>query len=364
METVTAPRLHPLGIGEMLDQAVRIYRSNFINFIGIIAIVQIPISVLNLILSLLTASSTAASLQNPIAPSDNPFEILGPGYLAGMGGSCILMIVSLLLVQGAATAALTRAVTDHYLGAQIGIASAYRKISNSWLRLAGAVLLAIICSLGLMIWLLIPCIGWVTGLGMTFFFLMVIFPLIAPIVVLERQTAFNSIRRAWDLARRRFWWVVGFTALLAIFGQIVVSGPATLMNLAIQFLTRDMVMSGDISTGLIIQTVVQSLVTLIFNLIYTPLQLTCMTLLYFDLRVRTEGFDLTLMAEGAQGEQIDISEIVAQAPPPETTSLVTGTEVGYFVLLSIGAAGVVAAMIAFGGGIGLLMAGGAGMFGP
>ncbi len=363
METVTVPKLRPLGIGEMLDQAIRIYRSNFIKFIAIMAIVQIPIHLLNLLLSLVTAESMAA-LQNPDLSATNPFEILGPGYFASVGGSCIMAIIALLLVQGAATAALTRGVTDHYLGAQTSIVDAYRKISGSWLGLAGTMLLAGICYLGLMIWFIVPCIGWVTGLGILSFFSMVIIPLIAPIFVLERQKATHSIRRAWDLARRRFWWTIGFVAMLALFGQIVITGPVILLNLAIQFLTSDMLTSGDMTTVLSVQTVLQSLVTLAFTLLYSPLQITCMTLLYFDLRVRTEGFDLTLLAEGAQDEPIEIAEVVAQAPPPETTPLVTGNEAARFVLLSIGAGLVSGVLIALGAALGLVAAGGVGMLGP
>ncbi len=371
METVTVPKLRPLGIGEMLDQAIRIYRSNFSKFIAIIAIVQIPIHVLNALSSLLLMSSPV--MQNPgttpsFTPGDNPFDMLGPGYFAGIGGTCIMSIISLLLIQGAARAALTRAVTDHYLGAQVGIVDAYRKIGPFWLRLAGTILLAGICIIMLMLWIFVPCVGWATGIGggigiLTFLW-MVIIPLIAPIIVLEQQSALNSIRRAWDLARRRFWWVIGFVALLALFGQIVISGPVTLVNIAVQFLTADMLTSGDMSTALIVQTVIQSLVTLAFTLLYMPLQLTCTTLLYFDLRVRTEGFDLTLLAEGTQDEPIEIAEIVAQAPPPETTSLVTGNEVARFVLLSIGAGLVFGVLMAIGAALGLVAAGGVGMLGP
>jgi hypothetical protein len=68
-----------------------------------------------------------------------------------------------------------------------------------------------------------------------------------------------------------------------------------------------------------------------------------MTLLYFDLRVRTEGFDLALLADSAMDEEANLEEIVTQPPPPTTSSLATQTELGYFVLLSLGAAAIFAA---------------------
>ncbi len=37
METQSLPSLRPLRLGELLDQAIRLYRRNFLTFIGIIA---------------------------------------------------------------------------------------------------------------------------------------------------------------------------------------------------------------------------------------------------------------------------------------------------------------------------------------
>lgn len=338
MTTDTLPKLRPLGMGQLLDQAIRLYRRNFLKFIGIIAVVQIPLTLLNLLTSLLTFGDMFARLQSPAPPQmADPFEVLGPRYFAGMGSTCILGIIGFVLIQGVATAALTQAVTDHYLGRSTSFLGAYRKIGRSWLRLVGAMVLAFISSIALFIWLLIPCIGWLTGIGFLTFFWLVITPLLAPIVVLERQRALHALRRAWDLARRRFWWVMGFVAILFVFNQLLVSGPSLLINLLFQFLTESFLRLENLSTTYVLQTVTQTLLTLITSLIYLPLQQTSITLMYFDLRVRTEGFDLALQAEGTSGVPIAIEELIAQAPPPERKGLVTWTELGYFVLISIGA---------------------------
>lgn len=338
MTTDTLPKLRPLGMGQLLDQAIRLYRRNFLKFIGIIAVVQIPLTLFNLLTSLLTFGDMFARLQSPGRPQmADPFEVLGPRYFAGMGSTCILGIIGFVLIQGVATAALTQAVTDHYLGRSTSFLGAYRKIGRSWLRLVGAMVLAFISSIALFIWLLIPCIGWLTGIGFLTFFWLVITPLLAPIVVLERQRALHALRRAWDLARRRFWWVMGFVAVLFVFNQLLVSGPSLLINLLFQFLTESFLRLENLSTTYVLQTVTQTLLTLITSLIYLPLQQTSITLMYFDLRVRTEGFDLALQAEGTSGVPIAIEELIAQAPPPERKGLVTWTELGYFVLISIGA---------------------------
>ncbi len=334
MTVATGPRLRPLGLGQLLDQAIRLYRRNFLKFIGIIAIVQIPLTLFQLLTSVLTVSSMFSQLDSESGFPSDPSDIFGPAYFAGIAGSLLVAVVSFVLVQGVATAALTRAVAGSYLGEPVGIMEAYRKIGRSWVSLIGALLLAGLIGLGLLLWFLVPCVGWLTGLGMLAFLSMVIIPLIAPTIVLEQQPAARSIRRAWDLARRRFWWVLGFVFILFVFAQIVITVPVTLVTYIFQFFIGGGPFDFS-TTQTVIQTVIQSLTQLTLSLLYFPLQLTAITLMYFDLRIRTEGFDLALLAASV-GEQTDLDAVTAEAPQPEQGNLITMTELGYFALIEIG----------------------------
>jgi hypothetical protein len=307
-------------MGELLDRALRLYRRNFLKFIGIIAVVQVPLSILSLLFSIMS-----------LTPAD-PYGGVSPVALGGVFGNLALGVLNFILVRGIATAALTQAVADEYLGEPIGFLEAYRRIGGKWGSIVGALLAAMLVNIMLVIWLIIPCIGWITGMGILMFFSAVIIPLTSPVIVIEEQSAFDGLRRAWDLTRRRFWRVVGFVALLMLFSLLVVSGPAALVTLFFQFSTDTFVPGSSISP-LTAQTVVQSLVSIFMSLLYTPLQLTAMNLLYFDLRVRTEGFDLALLAGEALGE---LEGAVQLSPPPETKTLVTWEELGHFALLSIG----------------------------
>jgi hypothetical protein len=320
----------------LLDQAIRLYRKNFLKFIGIIALVQVPLTIFQLVTSLVAFGDFFAEFENLNGrPPSDPFALFGPSYFIGIGVSLLVGIVGLILIQGVATAALTRAVAGSYLGESVGIIGSYRKISQTWLPLVIALLLALVLTIALIIWSMIPCVGWLTGLGLLAFFWAVIVPLIAPIVVLERQTAFGSIRRAWDLTRRRFWWVLGFIFILFLFSQLLITGPVALVSFLFQFVLGS---PFDVSSSqIILQSVIQSIVQLIFSLIYLPLQLTAITLLYFDLRIRTEGFDLTLLSENIEGVQDELVELAARAPQPEQGKLVTMAEMGYFALIELGA---------------------------
>jgi hypothetical protein len=195
-------------------------------------------------------------------------------------------------------------VADSYLGKKTGILDAYRGIGSTWLTLIAALLLVGIIIIVLVIWFLVPCIGWLTGLGMIVFMTAAVNPLVPPAVVLEKQAVIDAIRRAWSLARRRFWPLLGYVFILYLFSWIVVNGPAAIVNV---LLVQAFQSFGDSTMQLVITTIIQGLVQLVLALLYYPLQLTAFTLIYFDLRVRTEGFDIAVLTMETSGST-DLSE--------------------------------------------------------
>ena len=131
------PVLRALRLGELLDQAIRLYRRNFLTFIGIIAVVYVPLMILQ------TISSTwlSSSLIN-ISAVQSPEEIFSDSsYWLGLLSTVVLGFLQIILVQGIANGALTRAVADNYLGRKTNILDAYRGIGKSWVSLLGALLL-------------------------------------------------------------------------------------------------------------------------------------------------------------------------------------------------------------------------------
>ena len=349
MESQALPALRPLRLGELLDRAIRLYRANFLTFIGIIALVYVPLTVLQIAASALLSSSMVSSYSTPEEIFSNPASQIG------ILGIIVLGLVQFVLVQGIATGALTRAVADNYLGRKTSIIDAYRGIGKSWPTLLGALIFIFLLFLGLTVWwILIPCLGWFTGLGMMVFLMAVINPLVAPVIVLESPGPWNStqdnllvrfgnwilrfifsVQRAWNLARRRFWPVLGYVLVLALFSLIVVNGPTAIVNMLLTWVVPSF---GDPTTTLVLTSVIQGLVTLVFVLLYYPLQMAAFTLIYFDLRVRTEGFDLALLTMEASGST-DLAETMA-APIPQTRErIITGSEIGSFAILTFAGAG-------------------------
>ena len=325
MTTISDLALRSRSIGELFDQSLRIYRGNFLKFIGIIAVVQVPFTIITLI----NALSSVQYVGDPSAALNDGFILT----------QILTFFISLLFIflQVAATAALTRSIVDSYFGEKGGIIDAFKRVGKAWFTLIRVIILVVVVFILLLIWTLIPVVGWLTGPGILMYLSFMMMPLVAPIIVLEGRGARKSLRRAWDLGKKRFWWLFGFMLILAIFSQLVLTGPTTLINFVIQLVTGSP-LSGDVSqSALIIQTVSSSLVSLVFSLLYVPLQAIAVTLAYFDLRVRFEGMDLAMQAQETAGREA--REVAFRAPDEETGSLVTGRDIGYFVLLTLAVVG-------------------------
>lgn len=334
MESQPLPALRPLRLGELLDQAIRMYRRNFVTFIGIIALVYVPLMVLQT-----TSTTLLTSSLDDIANSSSPQEIFSNyAYWGGMLSTVVVAFLQFIFVQGIATGALTRAVADDYLGKKTSILDAYRGIGKSWLPLVGALLFIGLLVIVISIWWIVPCIGWFTGLGMLAFLGAAISPMVAPVVVLEGQGAINSVQRAWLLVRRRFWPVLGTIFVLYLFNLLIVNGPTAIVNF---ILTAFAPSFGDSTTQLIITAIIQSIVSIVFILIYYPLQMTAFTLIYFDLRVRTEGFDLALLTAG------DANQALAAPVQQTKESLITGADLGNFAILTLAALGLYIFLFSF-----------------
>jgi hypothetical protein len=306
LDSAALPVLRPLRLGELLDQAIRLYRNNFLTFVGIIALVEVPFAVLQIIWSVFYTQNLTSALQG------NPREyIFSSGYWLSIFSSFGVGFLRLILVGGLGTAVLTHAIARNYLGQKTSLLEAYQQMGSGWLRLLGTLVLFVVLAIALVIWAIVPCVGWLTGPGLLVFLSFAVAPLIPAAVVIEKSGGFAPISRAWDLGRRRFWWLLGFAAVLYIFSQVVVTAPTALVSYGVGLVAGN---SGNLATQSVLSTVVGGVTGVFFNLLFLPLQLTAWTLVYFDLRVRTEGFDLALLAASTSAAPVDVASLPAAAP--------------------------------------------------
>jgi hypothetical protein len=307
-------RLRPRSIGEILDQAFRLYRRHFLTFIAIIAVVHVP---LQLALHLATAF-LVGGLQNDILNGDlssGSFTTSRTNdlftYLGIIEAVTIVLTLIYALLQQLSQAALTTEVANSHLDKPVSFRDGYRQMFS---RL-GPVLGVIFLQLGIVIAIFLPVIAL---LALTFtatissvlsqssndsgifplfcFSCLLIIPtsallayvyirisLVTPVVMVESLGPVQTIRRSWELVRNYWWRTFALFLLLAVLGYVVQAGPTALIQAIVGiFVPRDFV----------VQQVVSGVVSVFTTLVYIPIQLIAMTLYYFDLRVRKEGYDI------------------------------------------------------------------------
>src|SRR5690242_13498790 len=76
-----APQLRPMTIGDMFDAAFRLYRQHFVTFIGIVALLQVPMAIIQFVVQFVLGGSAMSdilrfSARPPLAGAGrNPFDL-------------------------------------------------------------------------------------------------------------------------------------------------------------------------------------------------------------------------------------------------------------------------------------------------
>jgi len=117
---------------------------------------------------------------------------------------------------------------------------------------------------------------------------------------------------------------------------LVVNGPVAVVSFALAGAFESI---NDPTTQLVVRAIIQALVSLVGILIYYPLQMTAFTLIYFDLRVRTEGFDLALLTADTSAST-DVTQVMTAPVSQSTERLITGQDLGNFAILTLVVTGI------------------------
>jgi hypothetical protein len=161
--------------------------------------------------------------------------------------------------------------------------------------------------LGPMLWLTL-----LLGLGLILGFLAFVIPAIwlavawsvtYPVLLVEDVRGVAALKRSFALVKDHWWATFGRVAVAYIL-VLVVTAVASSVIVAVPLLAVD-----DTSFGALL---LSNLGSLIVTLLTTPFLAAVITLVYFDLRVRKEGFDLALLAERMGG-----APAAGPAPAPE-----------------------------------------------
>jgi hypothetical protein len=263
---VATRTLRPLSIGEILDAGIKVVVRHWKVLALCVVALVLP---LNVIQVLLQASIDPDAFKNGDTTTNAD---VGPALIGYLGS---------LLLSGLATlvtfTACFKAVADAWLGATPEVG---RSLRFGGRRLAKVLLAGIIWSIGLVLAFIALVIPW--------FYFSVAWSLTLPVLLFEGVGPFKAMGRSRSLVKGRWWPTLG----LLLVGYLLVSIIAGV----IQGLLVGIAVGSDAGTvPTAIATVVGSTLA---AAILRPYLAAVLTILYFDMRVRKEGFDLQLMAEG------------------------------------------------------------------
>lgn len=259
-----------MTVGMVLDRAFRLYSQNIPLMFGITAVLNVPLLIV-----------TAWPLLMVIAGS-RPSIVAAATVSLGLTGLALLIIYPLV------TAAITKAVSDRYLGNAVTVQSA---LKEAWASVGTLLLtqfvVGVMVAVGFLL-LFVPGILWTLS-----------YALVPSVVMLEASDRRNMHmnrseirRRSWELVRGNRGKV--FVVLMVfVLMQICLSRGATWI--------AGMGLDSTSDVGSSIESIIRQVIAIVIS----PLQTIAITLLYYDFRIRKEGFDLEMLSQAIGGPTVN-----------------------------------------------------------
>ena len=258
------------NLGDILSETFRVYGRSFWRLVAIVAIVQGSLAILWFV-------AVLAGLL-PVVIGGAAFDTLEAVQALLLCVPIVVMVVILTVVSFVAAilmqGALVHAVSEQYFKQPVGIGQAYR---FAWRRLGSLVGAGFLAGLAVgAMWMTVIGIPAAIYFGITWVF-------VWQVALLEGCGPRAALRRSSALVKQSWWRVLG---IMLLFGLI----------------------AGAISGVLGIIPVLGSIVGAILS---APVAIIGSTLLYYDLRVRKEGYSLEVLA-GELAVEID-RDVLQQA---------------------------------------------------
>lgn len=290
--------LRPMTLGEVLDRTFSLYKGNFWLFAGIVAIPYLIVVAFSLVYS----SALTSSLPPPgtrVTPA-----AFGQFFATTLGGAAIFGLVY-LFVFAAAQAATVVAVSDLYLGRAASLHGSYYRVRNRILTVLLVMALIFLMALA------IPAVpGTLFAVarvpilaGLSFLVLPILSVILlcrtavaVPVAALEDKGVIDSISRSVRLTRgsaAQIFAVYVLVVFLSLVTSLVFHAPLFIAT-GSPFKPHAFSLSLQVLDGV---------ASWISGVIVAPIGTIAFSLIYYNLRIRKEAFDLEqLMASLEPGE--------------------------------------------------------------
>jgi hypothetical protein len=302
--------LRPLGLGEILDGAFQACRRNPVATFGSAILLQAVVTLATVLLfGNILSSMEVFESQSPTS-EDLIGAFAGFGVAASVAG--VVSGAALLILQGILVIPVARAVINQ----RTSFGQAWRLARGRILPLFGFGLLSF--AAGLLGLLLLVGISALAIAGLEEYSALVIVPLVLGVAVvlawastklvvapaalmLEGTGPWTSIKRSWQLTRGNWWRTFGIIVLTSIIVSIIASVISMPLTFAVSLLVgfSSAASSPDALSSLPLIAATQAIAAL-FTAIGYAFQSGVTSLLYVDLRMRREGFDVVLLREHEQ----------------------------------------------------------------
>lgn len=291
-------RLRPRSVTDIIDATFVLYRRNFALFAGVVALLAIPETILSMALA---AVITAPAATGTNITSMLQFENTYAAYGATAGIRGLMGIVFGTLITGA----LAEVISQRFLGRPSGVLEAYRSVGvGPFLRLLLALVVGTLAAtIGFGIIIGAITLGTVLlsqvssaaavlfglGAGLGFTALLVWVPIhflfVPQVIVLERTGTLRAFRRSWELVAGSVGRVLGLFLLAVILVGIITG-----------------ILGGFSQVLALGYPVIATGIGGVLGILVQPIEWAAFTLLYYDQRIRKEGFDLEFAVRHAPGQ--------------------------------------------------------------
>ncbi len=253
----------PMSVGRVVDAGMNLARRHYRRLVILGAWGALPAALVSAFSNALQGPSNARNFDNA-------------GTLAAIPLG-ILSFLAVILAEGAITIAVARIVE----GAEnLDSLSLYRTALGRFLPLIGSLLIFFFIAIPALI--IVPLGIW----------LIIRWSLSWCAIFLERAGPITALKRSWALTRRAFWHTLG----VLLVGSIIYGILGMIVGVV------GVVISGVITVvaGNFVATVLAlSIVNIVLQVLLMPLAIAYYVVLYFELRARTEGYDLIQRAAQA-----------------------------------------------------------------
>jgi hypothetical protein len=286
--------LRPLTFGQVLDVGFKITFRHLGQLLLTVAVVVIPVQIIAVLVQLSAfpaAFDPTAQQQTFSGGGQQAPQVDTDQLVVGVVGSLVAALFTVVATL-LATAACFKAVSDAYLGERPHWRSSLRfALARTgpvlWVGFLvfgtvfmAALIMGVSIALGPLAILVIP-------LALVLLvYVQTRWTVAIPALLVEDVRGTRAIGRSWRLVENRFWFTLGINvmALLIAFLAGLVLGVIAAVPVLLD------------PSNILLNAAAQTVVGIISTILTTPIIAAFTIVLYFDLRVRKEGFDLELLA--------------------------------------------------------------------